>query len=216
MRRTFGAIVICIPLSLAATSAALAANSHRHLSNRHPHQVAQHRAHAPRFASQHSTRRHARSHHPQRIAVESRQAFETLSQQANSGGPAGLVTVATAAGIPITIAGSMAARFQGFIADLVARGYRPRQIHCHANSGHVSRSNHYWGGACDFDQHGWGRTASAMYHVADLAGRWGLRDGCAFRDCGHIDLPAAGQALAAARPRRQARFSSREQRSKQS
>jgi hypothetical protein len=26
-----------------------------------------------------------------------------------------------------------------------------------------------------------------MYHVGDLAAKWGLRDGCSFGDCGHID-----------------------------
>jgi hypothetical protein len=100
-----------------------------------------------------------------------------------------MVTVHTAAGMSITVASSVAPKFEGFISDLVASGYQPKQVHCLASSGHVSHSNHYWGGACDFDQTGRGRTAARMYHVADLAKKWGLRDGCTFSDCGHIDVP---------------------------
>ena len=101
----------------------------------------------------------------------------------------GLVTVSTAAGIPITVASHLAHKFQGFIADLVARGYKPRHIGSYANCCHVRGSRHYSGAAIDVDQYGWGKTAKPMYHVADLAAKWGLRDGCSFRhsDCGHID-----------------------------
>jgi hypothetical protein len=113
----------------------------------------------------------------------------------------GIVTVNTAAGIPITVAGSVASKFEGFISDLVASGYKPRQIHCLAHSGHARHSNHYWGGACDFDQGGRGRTAGAMYHVGGLARKWGLRDGCTFSDCGHLDVPREGSVRFASRSR---------------
>jgi hypothetical protein len=104
-----------------------------------------------------------------------------------------LVTVNTAAGIPIRVASSVAHKFEGFIADLVARGIRPTRIHCAASGGHVRHSLHYWGGACDFN--GSASRFPPMNHhkVADLATKWGLRDGCSFRirggvpDCGHID-----------------------------
>lgn len=43
---------------------------------------------------------------------------------------AGIVTVETAAGIPIRVAASLASRFTGFIADLVANGYKPAHIGC--------------------------------------------------------------------------------------
>jgi len=102
----------------------------------------------------------------------------------------GLVTVPTAANISITVASSLASQFQGFVKDLVNEGYTPKQIHCWAPFGtHVKNSNHYHGGACDFDQTGWGRTSSQMHHVRDLSEKWNLRDGCSFRlpDCGHID-----------------------------
>ena len=122
---------------------------------------------------------------PSQLATvkESETAFESRAAAL----PGHVVTVQTAVGIPIRIAASVAPRFQGFISDLAAAGYRPRYINCHASSGHVRRSNHYWGGACDFDQSARGRTASAMRHVSELARKWGLRDGCTFRDCGHID-----------------------------
>lgn len=99
----------------------------------------------------------------------------------------GLVTVQTAAGISITVASHLASQFQGFISDLVAQGYKPKHIGCFARGGHVSNSRHYAGAACDIDQSGWGKTARPMYHVAALAAKHGLRDGCTFRDCGHVD-----------------------------
>lgn len=104
------------------------------------------------------------------------------------GGTGALVTVKAATGEMITVAASIEAQMTGFITDVVARGFRGR-IRCYATGGHVRRSNHYWGGACDFAQRGWGKTAPVMYRVADLAAKWGLRDGCTFRDCGHIDAP---------------------------
>jgi len=105
-----------------------------------------------------------------------------------SGNPGhGLVTVATAAGIDITLTEKMAPKMQAFIADLMEIGYKPKQIHCFARRGHVRGSRHYTGNACDFDQRGWGKTANMMYHVSVLAKVHDLRDGGSFRDWGHID-----------------------------
>lgn len=98
-----------------------------------------------------------------------------------------MVTVQTAAGIPITIASHLSGKFQGFISDLVSSGYKPKNIHCHARGGHVRHSRHYAGAACDIDQRGWGKTASTMYHVSHLTRKHGLRDGKSFGDAGHID-----------------------------
>lgn len=101
-----------------------------------------------------------------------------------------LVTVPTAAGISIRVERKLAPQFEGFIEDLVKMGYTPKHIGCWAPQGtHVPNSNHYHGGACDFDQTGWGRTAPTMYHIGSLARKWGLRDGCTFHrpDCGHVD-----------------------------
>ena len=111
---------------------------------------------------------------------------------------AGLVTVPTAAGIPITVASSVAKRFVGFIADLVASGARPSTIHCAASGGHVRHSLHYWGGACDFNGSASRWAPMNQHRVTDLARKWGLRDGCSFQirggraDCGHIDAPGYG------------------------
>ena len=105
-----------------------------------------------------------------------------------SGNPGhGLVTVATAAGIDITLSEKMAPKMQAFIADLMEIGYKPKQIYCFARRGHVRGSRHYTGNACDFDQRGWGKTANMMYHVSVLAKVHDLRDGGSFRDWGHID-----------------------------
>lgn len=101
----------------------------------------------------------------------------------------GYVTIDTASGIKVTVAPQFAAPIAGFIGDLVARGYMPKKIHClNFSKSHVPGSLHFRGLACDFDQRGWGKTASAMYRVADLAAKWGLRDGGEFRDWGHIDM----------------------------
>lgn len=97
-----------------------------------------------------------------------------------------LVTVATAAGIKITVHPAFAAQFQAFIADLVSQGHKPRFITCYAR-GHVSGSNHHWGGACDVDQTGWNRTSAFMYHAGNTIRANGLYDGCSFRDCGHVE-----------------------------
>ena len=101
-------------------------------------------------------------------------------------GGGGVVTVSTAAG-PITVASHLADRFKALIADFVASGYRPRAIGCAAHGGHVGNSRHYHGAACDFDQRGWGKTASFMYHAHEIIARHGFRDGCSFNDCGHVD-----------------------------
>ena len=98
-----------------------------------------------------------------------------------------LVTVSTAAGIDITVARSFAPAIRGFIADAVAAGYHPSRIHCWARGGHVRHSLHYSGRACDFNQHGWNKTDRFMYRARKIARKWGLRDGCSFHDCGHID-----------------------------
>lgn len=145
------------------------------------------------YIRHHYTRHHVphhvyrRPHHHRTARHHRRDVAPVLDANGNG---SGLVHVATAAGISVTVAASFATKIQGFIADLVARGYHPHQIHCYASGGHVRGSLHYSGQACDFDQRGWGQTAKPMYHVADLVGKWGLRDGGGFRDWGHIDTGA--------------------------
>lgn len=103
--------------------------------------------------------------------------------------PADLVTVETAAGdirVSVTIAESMV----GFIAEVIDRDPDMEgRVHCFATGGHMRRSLHYSGTACDFAQRARDKTAAVMYDVRDLAEKWGLRDGCTFRrsDCGHVD-----------------------------
>lgn len=126
---------------------------------------------------------HVKHHHRHRHHVRS--VPSPIHELSHASG--GIVTVPTAAGIPITVAAGLAHRFAGFIADLVANGYKPSHIGCYASGGHVPNSRHYSGAACDIDQRGWGKTAAPMYHVAALAAKHGLRDGCSFGDCGHLD-----------------------------
>ena len=154
----------------------------------------------PRFdaaaAPAYPMERQARTHPSRRQAVSHRRpAFRLASYtpegvSASPEAPArqhrgGLITVQSAAG-PITIAASFRDKIVPFIADVVARGFRGG-VHCFARGGHVRGSLHYSGNACDFAQTGWGRTRAPMYHVSDLTNKYGLRDGCSFRDCGHID-----------------------------
>lgn len=99
---------------------------------------------------------------------------------------AGLVTVQTAANIKITVHPAYVGKFQALIADLVRQGHKPKFITCYAR-GHKAGSNHAWGGACDIDQTGWGRTSGFMYHADSTIHANGLYSGCAFRDCGHVE-----------------------------
>jgi hypothetical protein len=124
-------------------------------------------------------------HHHHRVARPVLPRARPFDANGNPG--RGLVTVATAAGMDITVSKTMAPKMQAFIADLMEIGYKPKQIHCYARGGHVRGSRHYSGNACDFDQRGWGKTAGMMYHVSVLAKLHGLRDGGSFRDWGHID-----------------------------
>lgn len=128
-------------------------------------------------------RQHHR-HHYQHVHVARRHK----PQRGANHSYGGMVTIPTAAGT-VTVASSFAPKIKAFIADVVARGFKG-QVHCYASGGHVAGSLHYRGEACDFAQRGWGKTVAPMYHVADLAARHGLRDGCTFRDCGHIDSGA--------------------------
>lgn len=100
----------------------------------------------------------------------------------------GCVVVSTAANIDITVHAAYAAKFQAFIADLVAQGHHPRFITCFAY-GHVPGSNHGIGAACDIDQTGWGKTSAFMYHSDGIISQAGLFSGCAFsrQDCGHVE-----------------------------
>lgn len=150
-------------------------------------------------AKKHARVTHHRTRH--RHVAKHRRAMPSFDANGN-----GIISVPTAANITIRVAPSFAPKIVPFIRDVVASGYHPRQIHCYARGGHVRGSLHYRGEACDFDQRGWGLTARAMYHVRAIAARYGLRDGCSFRDCGHID---SGALLARHRHHRHRRLARR-------
>ncbi len=108
---------------------------------------ASHRNH--RHRSAHNRHSAHRSHN----RVATRQMRQRHHEQFAGRASGGMVTVSTAAG-RITVARSLAGRFQALIADFVANGYRPKHIGCLAHGGHVPNSRHYAGAACDFDQRG--------------------------------------------------------------
>ena len=98
----------------------------------------------------------------------------------------GTVRVSTAYGIGICVDPRFASRFQAFFAALKASGARVTNIVCQAY-GHAPGSNHIGGGACDVNQTAKGRTIGPMYHAGGMIRAAGLYDGCAFRDCGHVE-----------------------------
>lgn len=128
-----------------------------------------------------AVQRHGETTGRTRITSRSKRTID-----ANVNRAIGLVTVNTAAGIKITVHPAFAHKFQKLIATLVAQGHKPRFITCYAK-GHVSGSNHHWGGACDIDQTAWNRTSGFMYRAGAAIQSAGLYDGCSFRDCGHVE-----------------------------
>jgi hypothetical protein len=122
--------------------------------------------------------------------------------------PGGTVTVSTAAG-PITVAADAADKFVSLTNDLVAHGFHG-SVTC-AASGHMPNSLHHTGHACDFAQTARNRTVGVMYHVSDIIAAHGLRDGCSFGDCGHVDTgtPIGATRLASASSRYQSEAANR-------
>lgn len=107
-----------------------------------------------------------------------------------------LVTTDSALG-PITISRALAPKIVPLIAELKALGLHAR-VKCFAatRGGHVRGSLHLSGDACDFlplTKAARGRnrmpTPALMFtrRAADLIAAAGLRNGCSFNDCGHID-----------------------------
>lgn len=107
-----------------------------------------------------------------------------------------LVTLETAFN-PITVDRDFGARVVPLLAELHALGVRA-YVKCFAaqRGPHVKHSLHLWGGACDVlpivaKRKGRNRmpTPALMFtrQVAAAIARAGLRNGCTFRDCGHID-----------------------------
>lgn len=103
----------------------------------------------------------------------------------------GCVVRETKAG-KVAVSSSNGDRLVSAINALWDAGFRGR-VHCAASGGHIPGSLHYSGNACDMAQRGWGKTVAIMYHASAIIHQFGLRDGCSFSDCGHIDT---GMALA--------------------
>ncbi len=142
-----------------------------------------------------STRTYTRTYARRRELEASPQEAQTVSPSGSqpavepslhhTGG--GVVTIQTAAN-PITVSSGIAGPMRDLIADLVAHGFRGH-ITCQA-SGHMPHSLHHTGEACDFAQLSRNVVspgAGIMYHASSLIAAHGLRDGCSFHDCGHVD-----------------------------
>jgi hypothetical protein len=154
----------------------------------------------PTVASAHALHRHARHHHYRHWHYAGRQhhwdhearghgrhaRYAMRDEHRHVGG---LVHEDTAAG-NITVAAGAATKFKDLIAALVAKGFRG-DVGCYAASGHIAHSLHHSGNACDFAQTGKNRTVAIMYHSGALIRSFGLRDGCSFGDCGHVDTGTA-------------------------
>ena len=150
----------------------------------------------PTVGSAHALDHHARHHHYRHWHYAGRQHYEHHAARGH-GRPVryatrdehrhvgGLVHEDTAAG-NITVAAGAAAKFKDLIAALVAKGFRG-DVGCYAASGHIAHSLHHTGNACDFAQTEKNRTVAIMYHSGALIRSFGLRDGCSFGDCGHVD-----------------------------
>lgn len=125
------------------------------------------------------------------VSVATRAHGQALDANGNR---ARTVTVPTAAGIQITVSPEFEPKITAFIAANVAAGRRFQQIHClNFSRSHVRHSRHFTGNACDFRPSPLGR----------LAGQFGLRNGCSFHDCMHIDNgPLLGATYSARRRRR--------------
>jgi hypothetical protein len=141
------------------------------------------RAYARTYATRtYATRTYAR-HRAEASPSWSQPAYERADRR--TGG--GTVTIETAAN-PITVAAGIAGPMRDLIADLVADGFRGH-VTCLA-SGHMPGSLHHTGEACDFAQLSRNVVAPGagiMYHASSIIAAHGLRDGCSFHDCGHVD-----------------------------
>jgi hypothetical protein len=139
----------------------------------------------PAFAK-HRHHGHHRHHHL--IAKRERGSHENGIYRC-----AGCVIRDTLAGA-VAVSRENAERFVGVINDLVNAGFNG-PVHCAAPYGtHVRNSRHYSGNACDFAQSGWGKTKPIMYHreAALIISKYGLTNGCSFRDCGHVGTDGDG------------------------
>ena len=136
-------------------------------------------------ASAHGVHHHMRHHFSRHHYASRSYHHHVASRSDGERSGHGLVHEQTAAG-EITVAADAAGKFKELIAALVAKGFKG-DVHCYASGGHVAHSLHYSGRACDFAQSGRNKTVSIMYHAGGLIRSAGLRDGCSFHDCGHVD-----------------------------
>ena len=97
----------------------------------------------------------------------------------------------------LNVAPAARSQFEGLVADFQSMGYSVGTPGC-LSAGHMARSKHHWGGACDlFNQVARNVTALRQPPPAvqiAVANAYGLTSGCVWRspDCGHFEVPSAG------------------------
>ena len=118
--------------------------------------------------------------------AQARHHRHTASSAVSSSCRNNTVREVTAYGIAICVDSRFASNFLSFFSALKSSGARVTSIVCQAY-GHAPGSNHVGGGACDVNQRAKNRTIPAMYRAGAMIRAAGLYDGCAFRDCGHVE-----------------------------
>lgn len=136
--------------------------------------------------------RHYRHQVHNRHVRHTHYAHDSQRQEVSTRG--GLTHERLDSGQTIVVAARFASRFTGFLNALYHQYGRLPAIGCYSPTGHMRNSLHHWGGACDVGQSARNRAWAPMYHVAALAARFGLTDGCSWRhpDCGHVDVSGTG------------------------
>lgn len=143
------------------------------------------------FAQAHGNYKHrVHRHHNHIMYGEEHQRKAKPKKDVDANGNKLYAVVHIANGQTSLVIASAKEKFQGFIDEVEAAGYKIADFGC-KSSGHMRNSKHHWGGACDFDQDKRNVTAKFMYHVTQIAHKFGLTDGCTWNgpDCGHIEVP---------------------------
>lgn len=165
------AFLLALTLSAILSTTAQARNYYRYTGHHLTHHYGRY------LAYRHFRHTHTRTHYVRRY----RQHRDAV----------GLARARLPDGQTITVAAPFVERFVGFFIDLFHEVGKLPEIYCYAPTGHMRNSLHHWGGACDVGQQSRNVAWKPMYHVTEIAHRWGLTDGCEWRgypDCGHVEV----------------------------
>lgn len=207
----FKAIALGFVVILATTVTASAKHRYHH----------QYAPQSPQYYGAYQPISHVRvaKHYKKRYASHSKRSKKHRHDDMDANGNALYATITTAKGLTATVIATAKEKFQGFINDVekdfvnpeppfnVIKGNRITGIAC-KSSGHMPGSKHHWGGACDIGNQLRRNVVldKFMYHVTEIAHKWGLTDGCTWGrqrrerftgpDCGHIEVPGSNSRYA--------------------